>query len=281
MNDDSAPPTAEELRRALAGEIALGLLHPAEASAALASDPSLAAMVARFSEDLAGIGLEVAPVTPSPDVLSAVTAAIAAEEAASTISPSARKRATSGGLTQAAAPSGTIGHGTHRRKPSLAARLAASLMFWKVLTATAFATASALGLFLSLQMRSPEPVSQQAALPPSPRIVLVSALLPRDGTAQATATFDRDRGRLVIIPVGLQPSSRGVHYLWLVPNDDGDPIGLGALDPNNTIAIDLDTSIRSQLTATAGLVITLEPALPNGSSEAQGPVIAHGKFTAF
>jgi anti-sigma-K factor RskA len=66
-----------------------------------------------------------------------------------------------------------------------------------------------------------------------------------------------------------------------VPNDDGDPIGLGPLDPDNVIAIDLDTSTRRHFTATAGLVITLEPTVPMIGAAAQGPVLAHGKLKAF
>ncbi len=254
----TTPDEAE--RRELAGEIALGLISDADAKAACARDPMLSGDVLKWQHRLGGLALEAPDMAPPPAAWSAIQMAISAQPA-----PDPVRTARAGWLSQ----------------------LGGSLGFWRGLSAAGFATTAAAIMFALLRVPVPAAPDQPpvAGLRNSPaaseRILLVSSLLPRDGPPVYVATYDPERSRLVLVPAATTPSAAGVPYLWLVPDDSGEPIGVGLLDPDNPVAIDLGATLAKSANATAGLVITLEVTVGNIGTVPRGPVIAHGKFSKF
>jgi anti-sigma-K factor RskA len=258
MSKDMNEGDIKDLRAALGGEIALGLVDGVEAARALAQDPLLAAEVARWNERLALLALEAPAAAPAPSVLAKLTASIARENDAVR---------------------------TPAQQPSLLHRLA----FWRGLSAAGFAAAAAACVFAFWQPPPMMPATQTltVAAPPSvsapqsiSRVLLVSSILPKDGPAEYVATFDAERGRLVVVPAATLPSRAGIPFLWLVPNDDGEPVAIGVLDPQNTIHFDLSLATAKQADLKSGLVITLEPVAVPAGGAAQGAVLAHGKFSS-
>ena len=251
----------EAERRELAGEIALGLISDADAKAAYAQDPMLFGDVLKWQHQLGGLAMEVPDMVPPPAAWSAIQIAISAQ------------------------PTSAVS--TRTPFVSLVPRLAASLGFWRGLSATGFATAALAIAFALLRVPTPAAPDQPpvAGLRDSPapteRILLVSSLLPRDGPPVYVATYDATRSRLILVPVATMPSAAGVPYLWLVPNDSGEPVGVGLLDPDSPVALDLGALLAASANASAGLVVTLETAGGDIGTVPRGPVIAHGKFSKF
>ena len=250
-------------RRELAGEIALGLISDADAKAACAHDPMLFEDVLRWQHQLGGLAMEAADRDPSPAAWSGIQNGINAQAV-----PEQTRTAPSG------------------RHGGWLSRLGASLGFWRGLSAAGFATAAAAIAFVLLRVPVPAaPESAVAGVRSSPaafeRILLVSSLLPRDGPPVYVATYDAERSRLVLVPAATTPSAAGVPYLWLVPDDSGEPVGVGLLDPDSPVAIDLGATLAKSANARAGLVITLEAAGGDIGTVPRGPVIAHGKFSKF
>lgn len=256
----------DDLRVALAGEIALGLMEAGEVQSALARDPALAAEVARWNERFAALALEEPAATPNPRVLAALVEALGDDArpplaARDAVAPPARRAEPAprprGGLFQ-------------------------SLAFWRGMGAAGLATAAA-ALFVAFAVPRtvpPEPGPRDVVVRETSRVLLVSAILPKDGPPEYVATYDGARGRLVVVPAATLPSRNGIPFLWLVPNDDGDPVGIGALDPLGTVNFDLDEALVRLANVRSGLVVTLEPAAVQAGGTAQGPVLAHGKFSS-
>ncbi len=248
-------------RRELAGEIALGLISDADAKVACARDPMLFDDVLKWQHQLGGLALEAPDRVPSPAAWHAIQMAISPQPRLPDQVPTA--------------PAGWL------------SRLAASLGFWRGLSAAGFATAAAAIAFALLRVPAPVAPDQPhlAGMRDSPaiveRILLVSSLMPRDGPPVYVATYDAERSRLVLVPAATAASAAGVPYLWLVPDDSGEPVGVGQLDPDNPVAIDLGLTLAKSANASAGLVITLEIAGGDIGTVPRGPVIAHGKFSKF
>ncbi len=240
----------------LAAEFALGLRDPAERDAALRADPAIAREIMRWEDDLARLGDELEPVAPSPEAWAVLQAAVARE------APAAPAR-------EAAAP---VLMGDRRRRPLLE-----SLGLWRALAGAGFATAAVLAVLL---FRAPGVAPSDVAPPSTARLLLVSPLLPRDGPPTYVATYDAARATILVVPAATSPVAGRVPRLWLVPNDTGEPIALGSLDPERPHALTLTLEQARFLDAAAGLVITLEAAGGASTGPAQGPVIAHGRFTA-
>jgi len=254
-------------RVALAGEIALGLIPETEAAAAMAQDPLLAREVAIAAEQFATLGLEVEPVQPPDRVLDGLKQRLADERA----------------IARPAPVQPQVGFAA--RCKATVSRLSGSLALWRGLSGLGFASAAMmLALFMArpaLRQDEQDASAGPSAAASSTRVLLVSPILPRDGAPSYVATYDPLRARLVVVPAATQPSRSGIAYLWLVPKDDGEPIGLGQIDPTNIVSFDFDARRRASTDGGASLVITLEPAAPRDGGAAAGPVMAHGKFSAF
>ncbi len=256
----------DDLRTALAGEIALGLIDAEAAARAIARDPDLASEIARWNEHFAALALEEPASMPDPRVLAAVVGSLAGN---SQSTPAPRQD----GLARARIAASL---------PQEGSNVLQSLAFWRGLSAAGLAAAAA-ALFVAFVVPRTGPLDQpprDVVVRETARVLLVSAILPKDGPPEYVATYDGVRGRLVVVPAATLPSRGGIPFLWLVPNDDGEPIAIGALDPLNTVNFDLGQALVRLADLRSGLVITLEPvAVPSGGT-AQGPVLAHGKFSS-
>lgn len=258
MTKPGDPDSIDEQRMVLAGEIALGLVDATLVAEEMARDPLLAAEIARWDEHVATIALEAPSVTPDPRVLTGLMAAVAHQAAADVVRPASPVR--------------------NEEKPKAA--FLQSLAFWRGMSAAGFAAAAVALSVASLPKAVTSPTQPDVTIARNPQGLLVSQILPKDGPPEYVATFDISRGRLVVVPAATLPNRGGNPFLWLVPNDDADPIGLGPLDPLITVNLDLARSALPFANEKAGLVITLEPvAVPSGGT-AQGPVLAHGKFSS-
>ena len=162
----------------------------------------------------------------------------------------------------AAVPSGP----SARAMPSVGSR---PLRVWRGVAAAGWALAAALLLAIGLRS-SPE-------VQPAPsRPVLVSSLLPRQGGPLYVVTFDPERDRLVVVAAAPPQQPGHVARLWLVPDENRDPIALAPIRTDRTQSVALTSDQTRLVTERAGLVITLEPEGSLSSETAQGPVVAHG-----
>jgi len=246
MTAPRVPSPAEDDRNLRAAEIALGLAEDAERNRMLRDDPSLERDVARWQHDLAALADELAPAPPSPQAWASLRDAVASEAAA--------------------------------RPAPLASGFRAmfdSLLLWRSLAGSGFA-AAAVALLLLVRAPGVEPVQP----PMTTRALLVSPLLPRDGAPLYVMTYDAERATILVVPAATRAAADRMPQLWLVAKGAQDPIAIGALDPERPMALKLDASAARLIDADADLVITLEPAGAPVGPAAQGPVVAHGRFTA-
>jgi anti-sigma-K factor RskA len=239
-------------RETLAAEIALGLVSAQEAAAATARDPELAAEIARWQGRFNSLVADAPPITPNPRTLPGILDLIEAETAVTT--PPINAPAT--GLFE-------------------------KLAFWRGLSAVGFAAAAAaIAWAVLITPEAIDPGRQQQAAGGAPvveRVILVNSILPRDGPPVYVVTFDQQAARLLVVPAATQASRSGVPYLWLVPEGDGEPVGLGVVNPSQTSRLDLSPDVLRRMTIRSSLVVTLEPSEVVNQSAA-GPVLAHGKF---
>lgn len=232
--DMPAPADGRTLR---AAEEALGLA-PRQM---VGRDPALAAAVARWEADLAGLAVELPPVAPADRVWQGIRA----------------------GMAPPAPAPAPWWHGVWE-----------SLALWRGLAAGAVAAALLLAVL-------PRALPRPAEAPVATRevaVLLVAALLPRDGPATHVAAYDPRRTEMVLVPAAA-PTGPGVPWLWLVPPGEADPIPLGALAADLPTVIPVSAGLVPLVEGEGNLAITLEPAGTTPSGSAPGPVVAHGKLT--
>jgi anti-sigma-K factor RskA len=190
MSDVGPELTGDE---ALAAELALGLLSGAEHTAArarLVSDPDFALAVEAWRERLAPLIEEVAPVTPSAGVWTAIDRALPANDDVDELRRSLSR--------WRRASFGSIG--------LMAASLAAVVV---------------------LASRPPEVVIQPA---PAVGPMMSAQLATETGQQLFVAAYDPDRKALVITSLAPPEAHPGkVHELWLIPAD-GKPRSLGIVE---------------------------------------------------
>jgi anti-sigma-K factor RskA len=241
-----------EIERSLrAAELSLGLVTGENRDEAGRCDPALAREIARWEEDLARFSDELKPISPSPRAWEALSKTIAKE--AVPISPT-------GAVLQPAA----------RWRDWID-----NLWLWRMLAGAGVCAALAALLLLHTPGVQPSQPTQPVA-----RVLLVSALLPRDGPPLYVATYDAARSLVLAVPAATEAAPGRAPLLWLVPKDNKDPIALGHLDPEQPVAVALAPEVARLLDGEAGLVVTLEPEGEPIGPAASGPVIAHGRFTS-
>lgn len=110
--------------------------------------------------------------------------------------------------------------------------------------------------------------------------LLVSNIRQDNGLTDWTATLDRDRKQIVLVPAAslAVPTGRSTQ-LWLIPAGRA-PISVGVFTPDHAVVLPLTSTLLSQLATTAALAVSYEP--PGGSPTGQptGPVIAKGAISA-
>jgi anti-sigma-K factor RskA len=240
---DEAPKTVEpgDERIVRAGELALGLAHKSQLDPALRDDLALAREIERWEEDLAKLADELAPVPPPPRVWAALMKAIDG--------------------------TGTRGSSTGWLQ---------SLAFWRAIAAASVAAALVLTVVLgqSTSLR-------RSAAPPPPQTLLVAALAPKEGSPLFTATYDRSRGTIIVMPAAFEPEPGRDAELWIVPKDADEPIPVGRLDASKPTAILVSVTDARRIDEETGLAVTSEPSGAPVAPSHAGPLIAHGRFGSF
>jgi anti-sigma-K factor RskA len=148
-----------------------------------------------------------------------------------------------------------------------------SLLLWRLLAGAGLAAACVLAIIVARPRGDVVPA-------PTVRVLLVSALLPKDGPPLFTATYDTSRRLFIVVPAAIQHEPQRRPQLWLVPNDTDDPIALGPLGEDRPTAITVSLERAALVTQSSGLVVTDEPAGGMSASE-PGPVLAHGRLESF
>ncbi|OJY20726.1 anti-sigma factor [Pandoraea sp. XJJ-1] len=105
---------------------------------------------------------------------------------------------------------------------------------------------------------------------------MVSTIARQDGVAHWTATVDRRRSSMVVVPVVKPVIAAGrATELWLIPRN-AKPIPLGVFASDQPASMSLSPQILAQMDSNAVLAVSVEP--PGGSPTGQptGPVVATG-----
>lgn len=137
---------------------------------------------------------------------------------------------------------------------------------WRALAIGASALAAVLLVFVLLR--------------PAPTLVspsyLASTILSGNGSVGWTATLDRRRTRLIVVPGTPAPLPPGrALELWVIPAG-ARPVALGMIAPERPVTLVLSGTLLSQMGPTAQLAVSVEP--PGGSPTGQptGAVIGTG-----
>jgi anti-sigma-K factor RskA len=244
-NHDQDPDDERVLR---AAELVLGLTDRDRIADAVQNDPDLEKEIRRWEEDFAQLVERLEPVEPKASAWAYVRAALGNSQLASIGQPA--------------------------RHAARWTEVLDSLAFWRATAGASLAAGAVLGLLWF--------ASQGGSPPSSGSSLFISAILPKDGPPLYVATYDVPRSTIIVVPADAHEDRAGVPRLWLVPNNNSEPIALGPLDPKAIVTVKLKPEIARFADAEAGLVVTLEPAdAPLDGASAAGPVIAHGKFTIF
>lgn len=229
-----------------AAEFALGLLDGEDRAAAIRrvlADPAFAADVERWRMHF-GVLFDAWPeVTPPPDGLARLEAALAPTRPIANDNPA---EARGNRLWQAIAGISTL----------VAATLAGVMVLRPA------------------PVSSPPPVVVQAA--PGP--VLVAALAPTGKGRPIAAIYDVARGDLRIGAADLTDRAHSAE-LWVIPATDKVPRSLGLLRAGGRTALTISAANQRRFAAGATLAVSLEA--PGGSPDGtpKGPVVAAGALT--
>lgn len=235
----------EDLRYA---EYVLGVLDAGARAAIereIASDPRVAAEVARWQERLLPLVEDIAPATPADMVWTRIQNQLGWSQSP----PHART----------AAPER---RGWWNNLP-----------LWRglALAAGAVAAACIIVLIVLPRARTTAPAAQASAY-------MASTITQDDGQVGWTATMDLQHARLVVIPARPQalPAGRAAE-LWLIPAGQK-PIAVGMIRAGSPTMLQLDQRLAHRIGPTAILAVSVEP--PGGSPTGQptGPVIGKGSI---
>lgn len=244
MSDDPIRP--EDEKDALAAELALRVLPPAEEAEAqgqAARDPDLAARVDAWNERLATLADETRPVQPSPAVWPRVEA----------------------GLPAVAAPL-AVGANDNER-----------LAFWRrwAVGSTGLLAASLIAVVVLLAR--PEPVAPAAPAPADGPVALAT-LTVSDGGAVMTLAYDNDSGTLYLAPSQRLAGDRRVPHLWLMREDQSVQL-VGAVPTDGNSRHSLKGTPLSELAGQGAIAVAVSMEAPGHTPAADKPdgeVIASG-----
>lgn len=229
--------------QALAGELALRVLSPAEEAAARAreaAEPAFAAHVEAWNERLAGLADGVAPVAPSPWVWPRIEAGLEAPSAAN--------------------DNGRI-------------------VFWRrwAIGSTGLLAASlaAVVVLLAQPGRGPAPTAPSA---PPPAVTRVATLTLENGAAAMTLAYDPATGELYLAPTSEMAKDARVPHLWLVMPQGGVQL-VGAIDGSATSRHNLGQALSGAAGQANAVAVSMEaPGHTPAPNRPDGPVVASGEL---
>jgi anti-sigma-K factor RskA len=239
MTDPTDIGSMEE-EQALAGELALRVLPPAEEAAARAreaADPAFAAHVEAWNERLAGLADGIVSVEPSPWVWPRVEA----------------------GLTPPAAANDN------------------TVVFWRrwAIGSTGLLAASLAALVMLAMQPQPAPVAPVA---PAPAVIRVATLTLESGAAAMTLAYDAGTGELYLAPTNEMAGDARVPHLWLVMPEGGVQL-VGAIDGSSTSRHSLGQALSGPAGSANAVAVSMEaPGHTPAPNKPDGPVVAQGAF---
>ncbi len=127
---------------------------------------------------------------------------------------------------------------------------------------------------IALMLTTPRPV----ATPPSAisASYMASTLQQDNGSTGWTATMDLQHARMIVVPAGPATLAPGKSpELWLIPAG-GKPVSLGLIASDKPTSIALRAKLLSQLSATAVLAVSIEPAGGSPTGQPTGAILAKG-----
>ena len=149
-----------------------------------------------------------------------------------------------------------------------------SLVLWRWLGIGASMVAAASIAFMLIV---PRPGATPAAVSAT---YMASTMEQDNGRAGWTATMDLQHARMIVVPAS--PTAMAPQKspeLWLIP-DGKAPISLGVIAGDKPTSIALRADLLAQLSATAVLAVTVEPAGGSPTGKPTGPVMAKGAITS-
>jgi anti-sigma-K factor RskA len=225
--------------QALAGELALRVLSPAEEASARAreaAEPVFAAHVEAWNERLAGLAEGIVPVEPSPRVWPRVEA----------------------GLTAPAAANDN------------------SVVFWRrwAIGSTGLLAASLAAVVVLLAQPTPTPVAPAAPT----AVTRVATLTLENGAAAMTLAYDPGTGELYLAPTEAMAGDVRVPHLWLVMPEGGVQL-VGAIDGAHTSRHSLPQPLSGVAGQAQAVAVSMEaPGHTPAADKPDGPVVASGEL---
>lgn len=227
---------------ALAGELALRVLSPAEEAAARtreASDPAFAAEVETWNDRLAGLAEGIAPVTPSPALWPRIQAGLPANDNGRTA-------------------------------------------FWRrwALSSTGLLAASLVAVVvLAVGRDQPRVIPAPQAPPVQAAMVRVATLTLQEGGApMMTLVYDPNTENLYLAPTEAMAGDRRVPHLWLVMPEGGVQL-VGAIDGSATSRRHLGELMAGRAGQANAVAVSMEaPGHTPAADKPDGPVVASGEL---
>lgn len=243
MTDDRA--LSPEERKALAGEIALGLLEGREREEALArlrSDPELQGEVASWNRRMEPLFDEFEPAPPPQSAWERIEAGLSPRAEGTNVVP-----------------------------------LRGNVRFWQTTTGIATALAASLALVLVVQPRTiatPPAVEQPAQPKHAPMVAMMTTGAEHPALM---ASWNPDTQMLEVEASAPLPVAKGrSHELWIIPAD-GKPRSMGVM-PEGPMSAHVSDDMANAFAAGAMLAVSDEPAGGSPTHAPTGPVIASGKL---
>lgn len=234
------PPIDDD--QALAGELALRVLSPAEeavARAREAAEPAFAAHVEAWNEQLAGLAEEIAPVEPSAWVWPRVEAGLAPPVAANDN----------------------------------------SVVFWRrwAIGSTGLLAASLAAVVMLMAQPAPEPLAPAAPAAPT-AVTRVATLTLESGAAAMTLAYDPATGELYLAPTDAMAGDVRVPHLWLVMPEGGVQL-VGAIDGSAISRHSLGQTLSGPAGQANAVAVSMEaPGHTPAPNKPDGPVVAQGEL---
>lgn len=238
---------------ALAMDYALGALDGAAMRAAelrLRRDLVFAANVAAWQRQLAPLAQAVPPVPPQADVWSSIDRELFRAPAAAAATPTRAGWANVG--------------------------------FWRNLAIGMTGVAAvALGLLVLRPSDEAAPSRTPVAVPANNGRLLAASMASteKDAAVVLTATYDPDRGQVVLTPAAPENKRGLTPQLWVIVGKNP-PKSLGTIDLNGTQAVKIPDDMRAEVKNGATLAISLEQPGGSPTGAPTGPIVATGTLGA-
>jgi anti-sigma-K factor RskA len=154
--------------------------------------------------------------------------------------------------------------GTPEAAPTPTRGLWASIVFWRCLALVSLLmTAGALT------------IATVAVTPPQTAAPLVAELAAPNSQVNLLASYERQSGRLRIVPIAIGKPEEKSLELWLVPAS-GAPKSLGVFPPGQAGELVIPVDMRGSIDEGAALAVSLEPFGGSPTGRVTGPIVASG-----